>query len=99
MQVIIPMSGLGSRFVEAGYKCPKPLIIVDNKPIIEHVVNLFPGEKDISFICNNKHLDETNMKDILNEFCPGCKIYEVPVEGRQGPVHAVSLIFDHKSLY
>ena len=68
MQIIIPMSGLGTRFVNAGYKDPKPLIIVDNKPIIEHVVNLFPEENDISFICNDKHLKETKMKNILNKF-------------------------------
>ena len=38
MQIIIPMSGLGSRFQAAGYTEPKPLIKVDGKPIIEHVV-------------------------------------------------------------
>ena len=94
MQIIIPMSGIGKRFKEAGYKNPKPLIMVDNKPIIEHVINLFPEEKNIKFICNDKHLKETNMKAILSNICPYGKIYEVPVEGRQGPVHAVSLIFN-----
>ena len=95
MQIIIPMSGEGQRFVDAGYKDPKPLIEVDEKPIIEHVVNLFPNETNISFICNDKHLKETNMKNILNNICPTGKIYEVPVKGRQGPVHAVSLIFEN----
>jgi DNA-directed RNA polymerase subunit K/omega len=35
------------------------------------------------------------MKDILSNICPHSKIYEVPVEGREGPVQAVSLIYDH----
>ena len=95
MQIIIPMSGIGKRFVEAGYKDPKPLIEVDGLPIIEHVVNLFPNENNISFICNDLHLKKTDMKNILSSFCPYGKIYEVPVEGRQGPVHAVSLIFEN----
>jgi len=95
VQVIIPMSGLGQRFVEAGYLTPKPLIIVDNKPIIEHVINLFPNEKNITFICNDKHLQETNMKETLLNISPCCKIFEVPVEGREGPVQAVSLIYNH----
>lgn len=95
MQIIIPMSGLGSRFKNAGYDDPKPLIMVDGKPIIEHVVNLFPNEKNISFICNDKHLKETDMKNVLKHICPTGNIYEVPVEGRQGPVHATSLIFDN----
>ena len=94
MQIIIPMSGIGIRFIEAGYKEPKPLIEVDGKPIIEHVVNLFPNESNIKFICNDEHLKETKMREVLNSFCPNGKIYEVPVEGRMGPVHAVSLIFD-----
>ena len=94
VQIIIPMSGLGQRFVDAGYKTPKPLILVDNKPIINHVINLFPGEKNIKFICNNKHLYETDMKIVLKNICSYGEIYSVPVKGRQGPVHAVSLIFD-----
>ena len=94
VQIVIPMSGLGQRFVNAGYDTPKPLIEVDDKPIIEHVLNLFPNEDHIKFICNNMHLKETNMKQILNTISPTGEIYEVPVEGRQGPVHAVSLIFD-----
>jgi bifunctional N-acetylglucosamine-1-phosphate-uridyltransferase/glucosamine-1-phosphate-acetyltransferase GlmU-like protein len=94
VQIIIPMSGLGKRFIDAGYKDPKPLIDVDGKPMIEHVIKLFPGESDFSFICNDQHLRETNMKTILQNICPIGKIYEVPVIFREGPVHAVSLIFD-----
>jgi NDP-sugar pyrophosphorylase family protein len=94
VQIVIPMSGLGQRFVDAGYTVPKPLIMVDEKPIIEHVINLFPNETNFKFICNDKHLRETNIKSILKKICPMSKIYEVPVEGREGPVHAVSLIYD-----
>lgn len=93
MQIVIPMSGIGKRFIDAGYTDPKPLIKVDGKPIIEHVLNLFPGEKNISFICNDKHLKETKMSKILKSISPSSKIYEVPVEGRKGPVDAVSRIF------
>jgi NDP-sugar pyrophosphorylase family protein len=89
------MSGLGQRFKDAGYTDPKPLIEVDNKPIIEHVIDLYDRKKDnFIFICNNKHLKETKMREILLSICPTCEIYEVPIEGREGPVHAVSLIFD-----
>ena len=94
--IVIPMSGLGKRFVESGYIDPKPLIIVDNLPIIEHVVNLFDKKNDkYIFICNNLHLRETNMRQTLSNIVPKSKIFEVPVEGRKGPVHAVSLIFDN----
>jgi len=89
MHVIIPMSGLGSRFVQDGYTMPKPLIKVDGKPMIEHVVNLFPNETKITFICNDTHLRETSMEHILRHIVPSCTIREVSVKNRQGPVDAV----------
>lgn len=52
VQIIIPMSGFGERFRRAGYAVHKPLIEVDNKPIIGHVIDLLPGETDFTFICN-----------------------------------------------
>ena len=44
MKIIIPMSGIGKRFLDTNYKEPKPLIKVDGKPIIEHVCNLFSNQ-------------------------------------------------------
>lgn len=85
------MSGMGNRFVKAGYSVPKPLIIVDGKPIIEHVCNLFPGEDKFTFICNSKHLNETNMIDVLKNIKPNSNIIEIP-NHKKGPVYAVSLI-------
>ena len=39
MQILIPMAGEGSRFPKSKYPKPKPLIEIDNKPIIYHAVN------------------------------------------------------------
>ena len=94
IQLIIPMSGIGKRFIDAGYEDPKPLIEIDGHPIIKHVVDLFPGVTDVSFICNEKHLKETNMRSILESISPGCKIYEVSNDNRKGPVDAVYQIKD-----
>lgn len=38
MNIIIPMAGLGSRFTQAGYDIPKPLIQVDGKTLIRHSI-------------------------------------------------------------
>jgi len=93
MHVIIPMSGTGKRFIDAGYTVPKPLIKVDGRPMIEHVVALFPGEKKVTFICNAQHLRETDLKGVLEACAPGCAIVEIPPH-KKGPVYAVSLMFD-----
>ena len=60
MQIVIPMSGFGERFRNAWYRVPKPLIKVEGKPIIEHVIDMFPGETNIIFICNRDHLNDSS---------------------------------------
>ena len=51
--------GLG----KLGYKFPKPLIEVEGKPIIAHVIDLFPGKKNFTFICSQNHLNTTSSAD------------------------------------
>ena len=82
------MSGIGKRFLDQGYKEPKPLIKIEGKPIIEHVCDLFPGEEKFTFICNSKHLSETNMRKILLDLKPQANIVEIS-NHKKGPVFAV----------
>ncbi len=93
MQIIIPMSGKGERFKKAGYLKPKPLIEINNKPIIAHVLDMFPGEKDVTFICNREHIETTDMEAVLNKYCPTARIVTIEPH-KLGPVYAVSKIFD-----
>ena len=94
-QIVIPLSGIGQRFISAGYTTPKPLIEVDGKPIIAHVIDLFPNETNFVFICNDLHLKTTNMKQILIDLSSTCTIVEVSVNNRKGPVHAISQAYDY----
>lgn len=86
MQIIIPMAGQGNRYKRAGYTKIKPLIEVDGKPMIEHVINLFPGESDFLFICASNHLEETNLREVLEKLKPGCPIIGISPH-KLGPVH------------
>jgi NDP-sugar pyrophosphorylase family protein len=90
MQIVIPMSGFGERFRRAGYSVPKPLIEVEGKPIIGHVIDMFPGETDFVFICNQDHLNEPkyNMESILKKLCPTGRVVGIAPH-KLGPVHAV----------
>ena len=90
MQVVIPMSGFGERFLRAGYTVPKPMIPVHGRPIIGHVVDMFPGVDDIIFICNRQHLETPayRMRETLARLCPGGRIFAVEPH-KLGPVHAV----------
>ena len=95
MQIVIPMSGFGERFRKAGYDIPKPLIRVDNQTIIEHIVEMYPGESDFIFICNKDHLNEPAycMKTILERIAPEGKIISIDPH-KLGPVHAVLMAID-----
>ena len=96
MQIIVPMSGFGERYRRAGYNVPKPLIIVENKPIISHVIDMFPGENDFIFICNKNHIDNPKfkMEDTLNKYAPSCKIVTIKPH-KLGPVYAVLQAQEH----
>jgi len=95
MQIIIPMSGFGERFRRAGYEVPKPLIEIDGKPIIAHVIDMFPGEQEFIFICNEDHLSYVpyRMEEILREYCPTGRVIGIPAH-KLGPIHAVRQIGD-----
>src|SRR3989344_2094670 len=82
------MAGTGERFKAAGYKISKPLIDVHGKPIIQHVVDLFPGEKDFLFICNKDHLKNTDLCAILSKLKPSAKIIGIAPH-KLGPVHTL----------
>lgn len=99
MQIIIPMSGFGERFRRAGYDTPKPLIEIDGKPIIAHVIDMFPGETDFTFICSREHLAEPayRMEETILRYCPTGKVIGINPH-KLGPVHAVLQIADQIDL-
>jgi NDP-sugar pyrophosphorylase family protein len=84
------MSGFGERFRRAGYTVPKPLIEIDGKPVIAHVIDMFPGETDFIFICNSDHLSnpEYRVEAILKDYSPAGRVVGIPSH-KLGPVHAV----------
>jgi len=93
MKVIIPMSGVGKRFQKAGYRDIKPLIPVDGKPMIEHVVDLFSSEDEYVFICNQEHLASTPLEDTLKRIRPQSQIVSIAPH-KLGPVYAVKQAYD-----
>ena len=88
MQVIIPMTGYGSRFKAAGYEKLKPFIEIEGKPLVEWVLNMFDDQKDeILFICRQEHLDSLSyMKEELERIAPNAKIFSVKEWEKLGPV-------------
>ena len=89
MKVIIPMSGMSSRFSTAGYTIPKYLIEIDGKKVIEHIVSLYPENSDFIFIINDKHREETDIVRVLENITNKQTILTIP-RHKKGPVFSVS---------
>ena len=79
LNIVIPMAGRGSRFEQAGYETPKPLIPVLGVPMIELVVrNLTPSRPHRFIFVIRKDLRVDHAIDgLLGEIAPGCLIHEL----------------------
>ena len=77
MNVLIPMAGAGKRFFDAGYVFPKPLIEVDNKPMIQWVIESLNLQANYIFIIQKEHQEKYNIKSVLKILQPNCKIIEL----------------------
>ena len=79
LNIVIPMAGRGSRFAEAGYIMPKPLIDVHGHPMIEYVTrNITPEcEHRFIYICQEEHLEKYRLAEKLEIMSPGCKVITI----------------------
>lgn len=76
LNVLIPMAGAGSRFEQAGYTFPKPLIEVRNKPMIQVVVENLNLDANYIYVVQKAHREKYNLDTLLNLITPGCQIVE-----------------------
>jgi dTDP-glucose pyrophosphorylase len=71
------MAGAGSRFQQAGYTFPKPLIDVRGKPMIQVVAENLNVEATFVYVVQKEHREKYNLDTLLNLITPNCKIVEV----------------------
>jgi len=77
LNILIPMAGLGSRFSNAGYTFPKPLIEVNGKPMIQVVVDNLGFDATFTYVVQEEHYEKYNLKYLLNLITPNCNIVQV----------------------
>jgi HAD superfamily hydrolase (TIGR01509 family) len=77
LNVLIPMAGHGSRFKDAGYTFPKPLIDVLGKPMIQAVVDSLGIKAKYTYIVQKDHYEQYNLYYLLNIITPNCNIVQV----------------------
>jgi dTDP-glucose pyrophosphorylase len=71
--IVVPMAGRGSRFADAGFALPKPLIDIDGHAMIELVIaNLRPSEDHrFVFIAQRDHDRDHDLASRLQRWAPG----------------------------
>jgi len=100
VEIVIPMAGLGSRFSDAGYVDPKPLIKVHGKPMIQWVIENLSSKNyrtHFNFIVNRTHLEAFDLENRLSDMAPGCQIISVPNK-TEGAACTVLLALDRIAL-
>jgi NDP-sugar pyrophosphorylase family protein len=87
MKIIIPIAGHSRRFKEAGYKTPKPFIMIDGKPMIKRVCEMFKPTDDFIFVCKKDDAENKEYSDILNNITQNYEIAAIE-QHEYGPVYS-----------
>ena len=94
--IIIPLGGLGSRFSNANYHLPKPLINVLGKPILFWLLdNLSVKSNQLIYIPYNNVLSNYNFEDILRRHYSHLNIQFLKLEkDTDGAAHTMKIALD-----
>lgn len=61
LHIVMPMAGEGSRFANAGWTTPKPLIELNGQPLFKRAISSVVAEgieMKYSFIVRQEHIDK-----------------------------------------
>lgn len=79
--VVVPMAGAGSRFANAGYEVPKPLIDVDGMPMVQRAIwGSGIGGRTI-YVVQAEHNKKYNLSELLPTLTPALEVVVVEVDG------------------
>jgi NDP-sugar pyrophosphorylase family protein len=96
INILIPLAGANQFFNESEYPYPKPLIEINNKTMIEHVINNFDcikKEKQFIFIVNSDDCKKFHLDNVLNLLTDNsCKIIKIDNETKGAACSAMMAI-------
>ena len=67
MKVVILCGGIGSRLAEETKLIPKPMVKLDRKPIVEHIINIYKFYGFKEFILATGYKKVKLLKNILKK--------------------------------
>jgi dTDP-glucose pyrophosphorylase len=96
INILIPLAGSNQFFPESEYPYPKPLIEINDKTMIEHVINNFDNiteEKQFIFIVNSDDCKKYHLDNVLNLLTDhNCKIVKIDNETKGAACSAMMAI-------
>jgi NDP-sugar pyrophosphorylase family protein len=94
MKFIFTLSGNSERFTKEGF-ISKPLIKIDDRYVIEYVLDMYPGIdfKDVTFVVNDQDVKNHKIDEVLGELYPLSTVLTIPAH-RKGPVVSLLRIED-----
>ena len=96
INILIPLAGTNQFFNESEYPYPKPLIEINNKTIIEHVIDNFGSikeEKQFIFIVNSDDCKKFHLDNVLNILTNHtCKIIQIDSQTKGAACSALMAI-------
>jgi NDP-sugar pyrophosphorylase family protein len=89
MKYIFTLSGNSERFTKDGF-ITKSLIKINNRNVIEYVLDMFPNidYSDVIFIVNENDVNEHNIDYVLHGLFPGSHVAVISAH-RKGPVESI----------
>jgi NDP-sugar pyrophosphorylase family protein len=76
LNILIPMAGLGQRFIDEGFTQPKPLIDINGTPMIVKAIESLGMNGNLAFILKSGPEIDKILTQLLSKF-PGCKIFMI----------------------
>ena len=77
LNILIPMSGMGSRFAKQGFIFPKPLVEINQKPMIQVVIDNLNIDANYIFIVQEEHCKKFNIDLSLKSIQKNCTIIKI----------------------
>lgn len=80
LHIVMPMAGEGSRFANAGWTTPKPLIELNGQPLFKHAISSVAADgiqMKYSFIVRHEHIEKYGIDAGIKSFLPEANIFSV----------------------
>ena len=80
LHIIMPMAGEGSRFAQAGWTTPKPLIELWGMPLFQRAISSVAIEgidMKYSFIVRQEHIDKQGIDRLIKDILPEANVFSV----------------------